>query len=99
GHLHQAQHSFVHASSAGSGNDDHCGALGGSIFNCAGDSLANHRTHGRCQKAEIHHRDRDLVAVKDSMSADDSVKKTGAFLIVFKPILVAGHSLETHDVH
>ena len=40
-----------------------------------------------------------LVAVKNSISADDSVKKTSAFLIGLEPLFVIGHSLETQDIH
>src|SRR5262249_10450446 len=98
-HLHEAQHSFVHAGSARSGNDDHGTALGSPIFNCARDSLANYRTHGRREKAEIHHGDRDLVAVKNSMTADYSIQKTCTFLIALEPIFIGDHSLETQDVY
>ena len=41
GHLHQAQHSFVQACAPGRRHDNDGAAFGGSIFNCAGDSLAD----------------------------------------------------------
>ena len=97
-HLHQAQHSFVHARATGSSNNDHCTALGSAILNRSRDFLTNHRSHRRSEKTKIHHRDRHLVAVKNSVACDDSVEKPRALMVFFEPILIASHSLKAQDV-
>src|SRR5207302_6906721 len=89
---------FIHARSAGSGDDDHGRAFGSSIFNRARNSLTNDRAHRRSEKVEIHDRDGDLISVKNSVSADHRVEEAGAFLIFFEAIFVAGHSLKTQNV-
>src|SRR6266496_4201574 len=98
-HLHQAQHSFVHARAAGSRNDDDRAALGCAIFNRSSNLLANDRTHGRSEKTEVHHRDRHFVAVKNSIATYYSVEQSGAFVVFLEPIFIRNHSLETQDVH
>src|SRR6266446_3952301 len=97
-HLHQAQHSFVHARAAGGSNDDHGTALRGTVFNRSRDFLTNHRSHRRSEKTEIHNRDRHLVAVKNSVACDDSVEKPRALMVFFEPIRIASHSLKAQDV-
>src|SRR5712692_9933504 len=98
GHLHQAQHSFIHTRPAGSGDDDDGRVFSSSIFNRARNSLTNDRAHRSSEKVEIHDCDGDLIAVKNSVSADHSVEETGAFLIFFEAIFVTGHSLETQNI-
>jgi hypothetical protein len=98
-HLHQAQHSFVHASATGGSDDDDSAALSSPIFNRARNFFADDRSHRRGKKAEIHNGDGDLMAVKDAVSADHSVEETGGFLIFFEAIFVARHSLETQNIN
>ncbi len=62
------------------------------------DPFANDGPHGRGQKSKIHHRERDLVTVDHSMTANDGVSQSGSFLIIFEPIFVTGHSLKTQGV-
>src|SRR5437660_7960630 len=98
-HLHQAQHSFVHARATGSSNNDHCTALGSAILHRSRNFLANDRSHGRREKTEVHHCTSNLVAVQNSIATDHSVKKASPLVVFFEPIRIRSHSLKTQDVH
>ena len=69
-------------------------AIRGSVFDRARDLFADDRTHRGGEKAEIHHRDRDLVAFDHSVAAQDRVDQSGAVLIFSQAILVGRHALE-----
>src|SRR5882724_13126795 len=98
-HLHQAQHSLVHARAARSSNNNNRAALGSAMFNCSRDLLTDNGPHGRSEKTEIHRRDGHLVTIENSMSTDHSINETRAFMVIFQPIFVRGHSLKPQDVH
>jgi len=83
----------------GSSNNDNPAAVGGSVFNRPRDFLADHRSHRRSEKTEIHHCDCHLVAVKNSKACDHSIEKSRALMVLFEPIFIGSHSLEAQDVH
>jgi hypothetical protein len=99
GHLHEAQHPFVHARAARSSNNDDCAALGRAVFNRPGDFLPNDRAHCCREKTEIHHCDGDFVAVEDAMPGDDGVEEARALMIFLETVLVRRHSLEPQHVN
>src|SRR5262249_20635240 len=84
---------------AGCGDNDNRAALGGAVFNCACDFLADDRAHRGSEKTEIHHRDRDLIAIEDAMPGDDGVEQSCALMIFLETVLVCGHSLEPQHVN
>ena len=98
GHLHQAQHSFVHAGAAGSRDDDNGRALGRAVFDHTGDSFADNGAHCRRQETEIHHRDCDFVPVDHAVPANYCVNQTRRLLIFLQAVFVSRHSLETKRV-
>ncbi len=73
--------------------------LRGGVFNGARNFLADDRAHGGSQKTEIHHRDRDLVAVENAMPADHCIDQARALLILFEAILIRRHTLKSQHIH
>src|SRR5438309_5197618 len=94
-HLHQTEHAFVHARSARGGNNNHCRVFICAVLKRASDSFTNNRTHRCGEKSKIRYRERDLVTVDHSVSADGGVGESGTFLIILETICVSGHSLKS----
>ena len=57
GHLHQAEHAFLHAGAAAGTNHKHRQTLLGGGFDQPGELLAHHRAHAAPHKAEVHDAD------------------------------------------
>src|SRR6266704_2710265 len=93
-HLHQAEHALIQTCAAGSGDDHDSGAIGGAVFDRAGDAFAHDRAHGGGEKAEIHHSKRDFVTLDQSMTADDGIGESSAVLIFAQPVFVGSHAAE-----
>ena len=94
-HLHQAQHSFVHARAAGSRDDDDRAAFGGPVFDRARDSFADDRSHRGGEKSR-NPSPRSRPCNRQSFrAADDRINQSRGVLIFFEAIFVRGHSLET----
>jgi hypothetical protein len=70
----------------------------GPVLDCAGDALAHDRSHGGGEKAEIHDRDCDLVAIDEGMPAEHGVDQAGAVLVFAQAVLVTRHPLELEGV-
>ena len=97
-HLHQTEHAFVHPRTARSRDDNDRGVFVGAVFDYARDPFANDGAHRRGEKSKIHYGERDLVTINHSMAANDGIGQSGAFLITFEAVLVAGHSLKTQRI-
>ena len=99
GHLHQAEHPFVHARSAAGGNDDQRQSFFRRGFNQAGEFLTDDRAHGTAKEIEIHHPEGRAMAVDLADSRDDGVLKLGLLLILLQFVRVGGHAGEPEHVH
>ena len=72
-HLHETQHSFVHAGAAGSGHDNDSRTFVGAVLDGARDSFTDDRAHGCGEKTEVHYCNRNLVAVEHTVAANHGV--------------------------
>src|SRR6516164_33767 len=97
-HLHQAQHSLVHARASGGRDNDDWSTFSRSPFDCPGDSFTNDRSHCGREKTEIHYRERYLVAVENAVPADDRIDQARALLIFFQPVLVTSHPFKPERI-
>ncbi|MDB6152126.1 MAG: hypothetical protein JWL90_579 [Chthoniobacteraceae bacterium] len=98
GHLHKAEHAFIHSRAARSGNDDHRQPVARAAFNDSRKFFAHDRAHGGRDKVEIHDRDGDAASLNGADSGDDSVFEAGFSLITLEPVGVTGHPGELKRV-
>src|SRR4051812_26454841 len=98
GHLHEAEHAFVHTRAPGGRDNDDRAMVVGPVLDRARDAFADYRAHGRGEESEIHHGDRDFVALDHSVTAKNGVGETGRVLVFFKAILVSRYALELEGV-
>jgi len=75
-HLHQAEHSFLHASTARRANDQQGQALVGGFFNQAGDALPHHGSHRPSHEPKVHHREGHGEIIHPACSRDHRISET-----------------------
>src|SRR5450432_781821 len=71
----------------------------GSVFDHAGNTLANDRAHRRGEKAKVHHGNGDLVTFDQGVAAENGIDEASRFLILAEPILVARHALKLQGIN
>lgn len=84
GHLHEAEHAFVHAGAAGGADEDDGEVAFGGFFDKAGDFLADDGAHAGGEEFEIHDAEADVAAVEFGLADGDGVFEAGFFLIGFE---------------
>ena len=81
GHLHQAEHPFIHPRAAAGGNDDDGQFLFRAAFNQPRQFFADDRTHRAAEKIKIHHAQRDAVLADFAKAGDDGVLERRVFFV------------------
>ena len=98
GHLHEAEHTLIHAGAARSGNDDDRALLFRAVLDDAGDFFADDRAHRRSDEIEIHHGDARVASVDLAFTGDDGVLEPGLFPVGLKALLVSRDPAELEGV-
>ena len=99
GHLHEAEHAFVHACPAAGGDDDQRDAPVGRRLDESRELLAHHRAHGASQELEIHHTESHPMGPDAAHAGDHGVLEHGHLLPVGGQLgLVAGGPGELQHV-
>ena len=99
GHLHEAEHAFIHPRAAAGGNDDD----GQFLFRCALDEprefFADDRAHRAAEEIKIHHAEPRAVRADFANARDDRVLERRGFLVFLQFRLVGGDTIEVENVH
>src|ERR1700719_1734840 len=98
GHLHQAEHPFVHPCAAGRRDDDNGSPILGAALDQTGYFLTDDGTHGGGQETKIHRGDGDWSALKRPEAGLDGVFQAGFFLITLQSIPVGRYSFKTQEI-
>ena len=98
GHLHQAEHAFLHARPARGADNQHRQALGRGGLDQAGEFLAHHRAHRAAHEAEIHGPDRQGQAFNAADAGAHRILEAAGLLGVADAVGVAAAILEAERI-
>jgi hypothetical protein len=99
GHLHQAEHAFIHPRAAAGGNDDDGQFFFRAAFNQPRQFFADDRTHRAAEKIKIHHAERDAVLADLAEAGHDGVLERGVFLVRVPAWICKWRAFEAEHVH
>jgi len=98
GHLHEAVNAFIHAGTAGGGDDDGGDFFVGGAFDGAGDFFADDGAHAGTKEAKVHHGEADGEGIEGAGAGDDGVGEAGAFAVLGEFVAVRGLAGEVEGV-
>jgi hypothetical protein len=88
GHLHQAEHPFLHPCATGGTEDDYGHLVLSAMLDRPRQFFAHDRTHAAAHEAKIHHTQGDREAFDFAAAGGDRVGQAGFFLGLFNSIAV-----------